>query len=203
MITPTSPAFTISPLSSHSPPLISPRCRFRIDRDPNWDKTIPQDCLEYCLWPPMFYVGWNFDHRFSRCWQGQPAQTPSQMSKIKTLIINQIKNHSICNLAIKDSLIYFERFIQLFLSLPLSALLIVLLGEWNSLRWCISDNTCFFLKLLTSFLDRESYILPIVSYIPPNSFIFLAIMSVCLSKYSLVLIVEPLGCSKKISCVLR
>ena len=78
-------------------------------------------------------------------------------------------NHSICNLDIKDYLIYLERLIQLSLSLPLAFFDNDLGGEnIFLLSWLIDAKICFFLKPLTSFFDRESYILPIVSYIPPS-----------------------------------
>ncbi len=115
------------------------------------------------------------------------------------------KNHSIWNLDMKDYLIYLDLFIQVSLSLPLSARGIDLGGDENKYfrSWFMPAKTCFFLKLLTSFFDNESYILPMVSYIPPSSLIFLAITSVCLSKYSLVLVVCPLGCYKKMSWVFK
>lgn len=94
------------------------------------------------------------------------------------------KNHSICNFDMKDSLIYRDLLTQLSRNFPLSDLPIVLLGENMFLRlYFIWANICFFLKFLTSFFDNESYMRPMVSYIPPSSFIFLAMSSVCLSKY--------------------
>ena len=60
------------------------------------------------------------------------------------------ENQSICNLDMKDSLIYFERFIQLSLSLPLGSLVIDLEGEnMFFLSWFIEAKICFFLNPLT------------------------------------------------------
>lgn len=73
------------------------------------------------------------------------------------------------SLAINDSLIYFDRLTQLSLRRFESGPLDDLIGENKFfLSFDIPAKTCFFLNPLTSFLDNDYSILPIVSSIPPN-----------------------------------
>lgn len=108
------------------------------------------------------------------------------------------------SLAIKDSLISFDRLTQLSLSRLESGPLDDLIGENRFfLSFDIPAKTCFFLKPFTSFLDKDYSILPIVSSIPPNQFIFFAIISECLSKYYFAFTFGPFGCYKNISWVFK
>ena len=152
-------------------------------------------------WSTMSFSLWGCDRRLWVLGKVLLLQITFLRVRTNTFIIElkmrvMKKNHSIWNFAIKDYLIYLDLFIQLSRSLPLSARGTDLGGDEKRyfLSWFMPTRTCFFLKLLTSFFESESSILLMVSYIPPSSLIFLAITSVCLSKYSLVLIDCPLGC---------